>query len=109
MIGKSLIALSAIVVIFTSASAFAQAPGSTTGAGVDAREANQQQRIEQGIKSGTLTPKETQKLERRENSISRQEDRMRARDGGQLTAKDRAVLDRRLDNTSNAIFNKKHN
>jgi hypothetical protein len=42
-------------------------------------------------------------------SIQRQEDRMRARDGRELTAKDRAVLDRRLDNTSGAIYNKKHN
>jgi len=100
--------LSALVLIGCG-SAFAQVPGSTTGAGVDAREANQQQRIEQGIKSGTLTPKETQKLERREMSIERQEDRMRARNGGELTAKDRAVLDRRLDNTSRAIYNKKHN
>jgi len=105
---KSLATLSTIILIGCG-SAWAQAPGSTAGAGVDAREANQQQRIEQGIKSGTLTPRETQKLERREMSIQRQEDRMRARDGGELTAKDRAVLNRRLDNTSGAIYNKKHN
>jgi hypothetical protein len=98
-----------VFVFLGCGSAWAQAPGSTTGAGIDAREANQQQRIEQGIKSGTLTPRETQKLERREMSIQRQEDRMRARDGGELTAKDRAVLNRRLDNTSGAIYNKKHN
>jgi hypothetical protein len=103
------LAMLAAIVCIGCGPAFAQAPGSTTGAGVDAREANQQQRIEQGIKSGTLTPKETQKLERREMSIERQEQRMRARDGGELTAKDRAVLDRRLDNTSRAIYNKKHN
>jgi hypothetical protein len=103
------LAILSVLVFFGCGSAWAQAPGSTTGAGIDAREANQQQRIEQGIKSGTLTSRETQKLERREMSIQRQEDRMRARDGGELTAKDRAVLDRRLDNTSGAIYNKKHN
>ena len=42
-------------------------------------------------------------------SIQRQEERMRARDGGQLTKQDRAVLNRRVDNTSYAIYNKKHN
>jgi len=108
MKATSLTILSTFVLI-ACGSAFAQAPGSTTGAGIDAREANQQQRIEQGVKSGSLTPRETQKLERREMSIQRQEDRMRARDGGELTAKDRAVLNRRLDNTSGAIYNKKHN
>ena len=44
-------------------SVWAQAPGSSTGAGIDAREANQQRRIEQGIKSGPLTP--GRRLERR--------------------------------------------
>ena len=90
-------------------SALAQAPGSSTGAGIDAREANQQRRIEQGVKSGSLTPGETRRLERREMSIQQQENRMRARDGGQLTQHDRNVLNRRLDKTSGAIFNKKHN
>jgi hypothetical protein len=90
-------------------SAWAQAPGSSTGAGIDAREANQQRRIEQGIQSGTLTPAETKRLERREMSIERQEQRMRARDGGELTKHDRAVLNRRLDNTSRAIYRNKHN
>ena len=104
---KSIIAV--LVTAALSAPAWAQAPGSSTGAGIDAREANQQRRIEQGIKSGTLTPGETKRLEGREMSIQRQEERMRARDGGQLTKQDRAVLNRRLDNTSRAIYNKKHN
>jgi hypothetical protein len=50
-------------VVIGSGSAWAQAPGSSTGAGIDAREANQQRRIEQGVKSGTLTPGETGRLE----------------------------------------------
>jgi len=89
--------------------ALAQAPGSTTGAGIDAREANQQQRIQQGINSGSLTPGETRHLERREQSIQAQEQRMRARDGGELTAHDRAVLNQRLNHTSGAIYRDKHN
>jgi hypothetical protein len=102
------IALITTAVIGASA-AWAQAPGSSTGAGIDAREANQQRRIEEGVKSGTLTPGETRRLERREMSIQKQEERMRARDGGELTQHDRAVLNRRLDNTSGAIYRKKHN
>jgi len=70
---KSIIAV--LVTAALSAPAWAQAPGSSTGAGIDAREANQQRRIEQGIKSGTLTPGETKRLEGREMSIQRQEER----------------------------------
>jgi TolA-binding protein len=92
-----------------AAAAFAQAPGSTTGAGIDAREANQQRRIQQGIGSGSINPNEAARLERREQSIERQEQRMRARDGGELTARDRAVLNHRLDRTNGAIYRAKHN
>jgi hypothetical protein len=56
-----------------------KATGSTTGAGIDQREAHQQQRIQQGINSGALTKGETNRLERREQSIANQEQRMRAR------------------------------
>jgi len=87
----------------------AQVPGSTTGAGIDQREANQQQRIQQGINSGELTRGETNRLEHREQSIGRQEQRMRARDGGQLTPHGRQVLNTRLNRTSNAIYRDKHN
>jgi hypothetical protein len=88
---------------------YAQAPGSTTGAGIDQREANQQRRIEQGVNSGALTRGETNRLEHREQSIANQEQRMRARDGGQLTTHDRQVLNNRLNRTSNAIYRDKHN
>lgn len=90
-------------------SSYAQVAGSTTGAGIDQREANQQQRIQQGINSGELTRGETNRLEHREQSIANQEQRMRARDGGQLTAHDRTVLNNRLNRTSNAIYRDKHN
>jgi hypothetical protein len=92
-----------------AAAAFAQAPGSTTGTGIDARETTQQRRIQQGINSGALTPGEAARLERREMSIERQEQRMRARDGGELTTRDRAILNHRLDRTSGAIYRAKHN
>jgi hypothetical protein len=88
---------------------YAQVQGSTTGAGIDQREANQQQRIQQGINSGALTQGEANRLQHREQSIANQEQRMRAREGGELTTQDRAVLNNRLDRTSNAIHQDKHN
>lgn len=106
---KSILLASIVATFVGFGSAWAQAPGSSAGAGIDAREANQQQRIQQGINSGALTPGETRRLERRESSIQRQEERMRARDGGELTKQDRAVLNQRLNNTSKAIYRNKHN
>lgn len=105
-----LMAAAAVFLTLGTGAAWAQAaPGSTAGVAIDQREANQQKRIEQGIASGQLTGKEAANLERREASIARQEARMRARDGGELTARDRKVLNRRLDNTSAAIHRDKHN
>ncbi len=94
--------------IAAAKTATGKATGSTTGAGIDQREANQQRRIQQGINSGALTKGETNRLEHREQSIANQEQRMRARDGGELTAHNRKVLNNRLNRTSNAIHRDKH-
>jgi hypothetical protein len=87
----------------------AQVAGSTPGVEVDQRAVNQQQRIQQGVNSGSLTAGEAQKLERQQGSIAAQEQRMRARDGGELTARDRSVLNARENRASNAIYKDKHN
>lgn len=76
---------------------------------VDQREANQQARIAQGVKSGQLTPGETAHLERREAHISNEIARDRAANGGHLTASERAQVNRQQDRTSNAIYRDKHN
>ena len=87
----------------------AQVAGSTPGVEVDQRAANQQQRIQQGVNSGALTAGEAQRLDRQQGSIAAQEHRMRARDGGELTPRDRSVLNARENRASNAIYRDKHN
>jgi len=76
---------------------------------INQRKENQQDRIAQGVKSGELTPRETERLEGREAHINRQERRMRAADGGHLTAADRAKINREQNRTSRAIYRDKHN
>ena len=76
---------------------------------INARKENQQDRIAQGVKSGQLTAGETRHLEAREVHINRQERRMRAADGGHLTAADRAKINREQNRTSRAIYRDKHN
>lgn len=73
------------------------------------RQADQQGRIAQGVRSGQLTRRETRNLEGRERSIRRQERFMRRADYGRLTPRDRAVLNHRLNRTSRAIYRDKHN
>ena len=74
---------------------------------IDKRERRQQKRIEQGEKSGQLTPKEAKRLERRENRIKRQETRAKAE--GKMTPAERRKLTREQNRTSRAIYRKKHN
>ena len=75
---------------------------------IDQREQRQNHRIEQGVRSDELTPRQAHRLHRREASIRHEERVMRERHGGRLNAYDRHVLNRRLDRNSNAIFVKKH-
>jgi hypothetical protein len=88
---------------------FAQVAGSTPGVGIDQRAVEQQQRIQNGVQSGALTSGETRRLESRESSVARQEQRMRARDNGALTARDHQILTNRQNAVSNGIYQNKHN
>ena len=76
---------------------------------VDQRHRDQQERIANGVASGRLTPGETRRVERQQGSIDRQENRMRARDGGHLTATDRARLRTRENRASRHICRVEHN
>lgn len=87
---------------FASLGAFAQAADTTAQ-----RDANQQQRIEQGLKSGSLTTREAGKLEKEEAHI----DRLQARDmkDGHLSAAERAQLTAAQNKASRDIAAAKHN
>jgi GH35 family endo-1,4-beta-xylanase len=74
---------------------------------IDAREANQQQRIANGVASGQLTAKETQHLEARESKLVADEKMAKA--DGVVTSKERARLTREENRDSRAIYKKKHN
>ena len=71
------------------------------------RDANQQQRIEQGLQSGQLSTKEAGKLEGQEKRI----DKMEARDmkNGTVSAKEQAKINAAQNRESAAITADKHN
>lgn len=85
--------------------AFAQA-ATTATPGVDKRQANQERRIQQGVKSGQLTGKETARLEKREAKI--EADKQAAKADGKVTPQERKHLQRELNQTSRAIAREKH-
>ncbi len=71
------------------------------------RDTNQQQRIEQGLKSGQLTTKEAGQLERGEQRI----DRTQAHDmkNGPLTAQEKAQIQHEQNRVSHGVYADKHN
>ena len=69
---------------------------------------NQERRIYNGVKNGSLTHKEYNRLNQRLDNIEAA--RYRAiRSGGKLTKAEKYHLNRRLNRTSNAIYRNKHN
>jgi hypothetical protein len=86
----------------------AQTAGGAESMEVNAREARQQGRIEQGLQSGQLTGKEAAHLENRETRIDAEAARDRAANGGTLTPAEHAKIEREQNRASQAIYNQKH-
>jgi hypothetical protein len=94
----------------------ASAQTSTSGAGpgvvdpghprvnqVNSREENQQQRIGNGVKNGTLTPGQTANLEKREASVQNREQRDMAKNNGHLTKAEQRGINRQQNRISRSI------
>lgn len=72
------------------------------------RDENQQDRIAQGIKNGTLSPSEAARLERQQQNTNRAVNDMRKDDGGKLTQAQRNAVNRRQNRESRNIYRTKH-
>ncbi len=68
----------------------------------------QQQRIGQGVANGSLTPRETTRLEKQQTALNHEERNMRAANGGTLTAGDRATIRHQQNRLSRRIYRQKH-
>lgn len=71
------------------------------------RQKHQQKRIDEGVKSGELTKKETLELEAEQAKIQRKKRRFRRNDG-KLGPKERAKLEQEQDKASEHIYKEKH-
>ena len=73
------------------------------------RKENQQDRIAQGVKSGSLTAKETSNLEHKEANLNKEIHTERKANGGNLTNKEKAQVNRQQNRLSKNIYRDKHN
>src|SRR6267378_1089482 len=74
--------------------------------GVNARQHEQQSRIQQGVRSGELTKSEAKGLEKEERDIRVEERQFKA--DGKLTVEERQKLHSDLNKTSKDIYTEKH-
>jgi hypothetical protein len=99
-------AFSMMLMTVLAGGAWAQTP---SGSEIKDRRENQQDRIANGIRSGQLTAGETAKLEGQENKINKEVHAERQANGGNLTNKQKAQVNRQLNHESARIYNNKHN
>jgi hypothetical protein len=76
---------------------------------VDQRQEKQQDRIEQGEKSGELTNKEAKHLEKEHKAIGKEIKADRAANGGKLTKEEKKDINQQQNKESKQIYRKKHN
>ncbi|UCV29342.1 hypothetical protein [Ferribacterium limneticum] len=98
---KTIKALAAIAIVLPTL-AFAQANTPR----VDQRQANQEQRIDQGVASGSLTQREANRMERGQQHVDNMENR--AKSDGVVTRQERARLHQAQDVQSKRIYRQKH-
>src|SRR5512140_3366394 len=72
---------------------------------VGKRKENQQDRIAQGVGSGSLTAGETANLEKKEAAINQEVKADRALNGGHLTGQEKKTVNRQQNAMSNKIYN----
>jgi hypothetical protein len=84
-------------------------PSHPEGMGVNARQDRQQNRINQGVHSGQLTPGETSHIEHNETGIHNEARSDRAANGGHLTAGEHNQIEHQQNKESRQIYNDKHN
>lgn len=76
---------------------------------VGQRRQNQQDRIANGIRNGSMTARETARTENREQGINRQVAGDRSANGGKLTGQERRQVNRQQNGASRQIYRQKHN
>ncbi len=99
--------MSLVALISMSEAAFAEDAPAGAQQKIEQRQQNQEKRIQDGVKSGQITPVEAQKLEAKEAKIKQVEATALA--DGKLDKKEARHLNRMENRTSREIHRKRHN
>ena len=97
--------LSCALLIGTATMSFAQDPKEGK---IKQRKENQQKRIAKGVENGSLTPRETARIEHNEAKINKEVRQDRKENGGNLTNKEKAKVNRQQNKVSKEIYKEKH-
>ena len=76
---------------------------------VDNREANQQQRTANGLRSGQMTSGEAARTNRNQAGTAQQVHNDRTANGGKLTGQEKQQVNKEQNKNSKQIYNEKHN
>jgi hypothetical protein len=99
--------------ICVSAPAFAKGNGEwkenhPRRAEVNQRLDNQRKRINEGEKSGKLSPEQAKQLHQEDRNVRQQEREMAAQNGGHITKTEQRALNQEENQTSRQIYQEKH-
>ena len=75
---------------------------------VNQRLKNQNKRINQGVKKGTLTPAEAAQLKTEDKQIRQEEKTMASMDNGHITKADQTALNQQENAVSKQVYQEKH-
>ena len=100
---KTMTFVTAAVVAGLALPAFAQTSSTPR---IDQRQQNQQQRIDQGVKSGQLTRKEAERLQKEQARIQKMENKAMA--DGKMSPKERAKIEKAQNRASKHIERERH-
>jgi hypothetical protein len=73
---------------------------------IDQRQADQQKRIDEGVKSGALNEKEARRLDKGQQRVQKAEDKAMA--DGKVTAREQRKIEHMQDHQSKKIYREKH-
>ncbi len=98
---------SSICLLALLSTAALTSPAEARPRGINNRQCRQQRRIGQGVQNGSLTARESGRLERQQARLNKQEARMR-QSGGGLNKHERRRLEHEENGLSHNIYQQKH-
>lgn len=118
-IASSLVTLAVAGMMFTGVAAAQTTTTSGAGPGVvdpghprvnevNQREQNQQNRVANGLKNGTMNSKQAANVERRETAVQNREKADMAKNNGHLTKAEQNGINRQQNRISKTIYKDKH-